>query len=438
MTTETNAYPFDWIKQLPLSILQSDEVPLFGHTPPFPWENLGHELSTVFHIDNIRIQPSEHQWQTPDQLLANMPDAPLLLCSFAPLEGALIWAMSNQDIEILMKHLLAQQADEFASIDPDFQKGFYKFLAAQVIQTINKLDFDRNLSPTLHESDISLPDQPAFCIDVTISIGESTAHGRAIIPNALRQSWKERYADRKLGLAYDNPLSQKVQAIVHLEAGKVELTPDELSKIRPGDFIVLDTCSFDLESDKGRIIMTANGVPLFRARLKHGSIKILEFPFYHEVDTSMKNDKDDDEFEDAHESELEEFDDEEESLEEEEEQDEVNEGEFAEEEHHDLEKQDEPKPNEKIQKNLAAADKPPLVDKNKGINPAELPVTIIIELGRVQISIQKLMELQPGNTLDLDIHPENGVDLVVNGRRIGKGELLKAGETLGIRVLDIG
>ena len=54
------------------------------------------------------------------------------------------------------------------------------------------------------------------------------------------------------------------------------------------------------------------------------------------------------------------------------------------------------------------------------------------------MSIQKLMELEPGNTLELDIHPESGVDLVVNGRRIGKGELLRIGDHLGVRILDIG
>ena len=54
------------------------------------------------------------------------------------------------------------------------------------------------------------------------------------------------------------------------------------------------------------------------------------------------------------------------------------------------------------------------------------------------MSMQKLMEIEPGNTLELDVHPENGVDLVVNGRRIGKGELLRIGESLGVRILDIG
>ncbi len=40
------------------------------------------------------------------------------------------------------------------------------------------------------------------------------------------------------------------------------------------------------------------------------------------------------------------------------------------------------------------------------------------------MSVQKLLELQPGNLLELDVHPENGVDLVVNGSCIARGRTL--------------
>lgn len=70
--------------------------------------------------------------------------------------------------------------------------------------------------------------------------------------------------------------------------------------------------------------------------------------------------------------------------------------------------------------------------------PKDIPLTVVVEVGRIQISVQKLLELQPGNLLELDVHAENGVDLVVNGKAIGKGELLKIGDALGVRILDKG
>ena len=38
---------------------------------------------------------------------------------------------------------------------------------------------------------------------------------------------------------------------------------------------------------------------------------------------------------------------------------------------------------------------------------------------------------------ELDIHPESGVDMVVNGKRIARGELLRIGDVLGIRIMEL-
>lgn len=432
--TTPQPQPFDWIKQLPTAILQADEIPLFGKAPPFPWDKLSNELSRVFQIENVVIQPSEMQWRTPDQLSAGMGSEPIYLhCAFSPLEGSLTWVMNKSDIAAIMQILLTRPPENFQALDPDFQQGFYRFLAAQVINIVNKLDFDKNLSPSLHQ-DTTPHEKPAFCIDVSIALPQKTFMGRVILSSALRHSWMERYADRKLGLNYNSPLAQKLQVIVHLEAGKTELTQSEWSEIVPGDFLMLDFCSFEPDSDKGRIMMTVDGVPMFRARLKQGDIKILEFPLYHEVETPMNKDESEDEDEDEfEESELEETEDEEEF------EDELTEEETETE----METEEEPTEAEEPKVQSKKEQPPekvatPSLEKKGAIKPEELPLTVIIEVGRVQMSIQKLMELQPGNVLELDIHPENGVDLVINGRRVGKGELLKVGETLGVRILDIG
>lgn len=64
-----------------------------------------------------------------------------------------------------------------------------------------------------------------------------------------------------------------------------------------------------------------------------------------------------------------------------------------------------------------------------------LPVTI--EIGRLNIALDKLFALQEGNTLELSVSPENGVDLMVHGKCIGKGELLKVGDKIGVRILEL-
>ncbi len=68
----------------------------------------------------------------------------------------------------------------------------------------------------------------------------------------------------------------------------------------------------------------------------------------------------------------------------------------------------------------------------------ELPLTVVAEVARLKISLEKLMQLQPGNTLDLGVHPGQGVNLTVNGQCVGRAELVQLGDVLGLRILEIG
>ena len=90
------------------------------------------------------------------------------------------------------------------------------------------------------------------------------------------------------------------------------------------------------------------------------------------------------------------------------------------------------------EKEKAVAEHPLPTTTKTQISSKDIPIALVIEIGRVQMSLQKLLDLQPGNLLEMDVRPESGVDLVVNGKCIGKGELLRVGETLGVRILDLG
>ena len=74
----------------------------------------------------------------------------------------------------------------------------------------------------------------------------------------------------------------------------------------------------------------------------------------------------------------------------------------------------------------------------KELTANDIPLTLTIEVAQLNVTAQKLLELQPGNVLDLEISPEAGVDLVIAGRIIGKGELLKIGDSIGVRIQQIG
>jgi type III secretion system YscQ/HrcQ family protein len=68
----------------------------------------------------------------------------------------------------------------------------------------------------------------------------------------------------------------------------------------------------------------------------------------------------------------------------------------------------------------------------------ELPLTVTVEIARLKITLDELMHLTPGKTLELPIDPDQGVSLTIQGQKVGRAELLHLGEKLGIRILEIG
>ncbi|MFA0766516.1 MAG: hypothetical protein BDTLLHRC_001469 [Candidatus Fervidibacter sp.] len=70
------------------------------------------------------------------------------------------------------------------------------------------------------------------------------------------------------------------------------------------------------------------------------------------------------------------------------------------------------------------------------LSSLELPVQV--ELGRVEVSLQELLELTPGSVLELDKAVGEPVDIYVAGRLIAKGEVVVVlGERLGVRITEL-
>lgn len=66
----------------------------------------------------------------------------------------------------------------------------------------------------------------------------------------------------------------------------------------------------------------------------------------------------------------------------------------------------------------------------------ELPLKLVCQVGSVEMSLAQLRELGAGSLVPLTPQLHDGVDLMVNGRRIGQGQLVKIGDGLGVRLLS--
>ncbi len=73
--------------------------------------------------------------------------------------------------------------------------------------------------------------------------------------------------------------------------------------------------------------------------------------------------------------------------------------------------------------------------------PETTDLLLTAEIGRLNISLNQLLQLKSGSLLDLPMRPEQGIDVTLSGKgdskRVAKAELLKLGEAAGLRILDI-
>jgi type III secretion system YscQ/HrcQ family protein len=80
-------------------------------------------------------------------------------------------------------------------------------------------------------------------------------------------------------------------------------------------------------------------------------------------------------------------------------------------------------------------DEPPDADAMAMLG--DVTVAMVIELGRVQVSAADVLGLRAGQVIELGRAPGEAIDLVVDGRRIGKGELVDIDGELGVRILSL-
>ena len=66
-----------------------------------------------------------------------------------------------------------------------------------------------------------------------------------------------------------------------------------------------------------------------------------------------------------------------------------------------------------------------------------MPLSISVELGRTSLTIRELLALGQGSILQLDRHAGEPVDVLVNGKRLARGEVVVIDEDFGIRVTEV-
>ncbi len=77
------------------------------------------------------------------------------------------------------------------------------------------------------------------------------------------------------------------------------------------------------------------------------------------------------------------------------------------------------------------------VDEKKLDTILDIPVTISMEVGRTNISIRNLLQLNQGSVVELDRVAGEPLDVLVNGTLIAHGEVVVINDKFGIRLTDV-
>lgn len=385
---------YSWLEKISPALRDLDMIPLLGHAPAIDWETICQTLEQNFELKDINITFRETAWKASEEIGRDFgSQTNIVPLHITPLEGHLFWVMSNRDIQKLSCWVLTKEKQSPALQTMNLQEGFYRYLTLEALDAIFSHPPLNHLTPQI--APLTTSKEEMLCFDVEIEHGEEVCIGRLAMSASMQKSWRKHfYAEDQTYLS--EKFASKLDLPLSIVVGNVALDYTSLEAICPGDFVVLDRASYDPRSHQGNVALMLGNEHLFQVILKQNKIKLLEKDLQLKQEAAMDNLPPEEEM------------------------------------------NPEQPPQEPTQQPPQAEDmqEMPEASQEKSINLKQLPLNVTVEIARFSMPLSKLTKLEPGNMLELPVHPDQGVDLLINGKKIGRGELVHLGDALGVRVLE--
>ncbi len=312
------------------------------------------------------------------------------------------------------------------------------------------------------------------CVAWKMNFDLDVGYIRALIPLSLVHKLPDRgpHKDSPMGRRLREHVRQRLYRIrgirteAHIEIGRTQLSREDLEALDPGDIILLDATALTVNEDSvegpahmsiglgrhGRVngtVQTRNETPHRHLVFEVSEIEIHTTPAEHDpkmIHGQPKNPEqamaeyedperveygsEQDEAEDVHDEDWG-TDDENEGEEEEYEEEYAEEGEEYE--------HDETSEEDHGDSAGAGADEHQEEDNLIEAEPllGDIPIALVVELGRVQLTADEIIRLEPGQVIELGRAPTDPVDLVVGDKLLAKGELVEIEGALGVKILSL-
>ena len=67
----------------------------------------------------------------------------------------------------------------------------------------------------------------------------------------------------------------------------------------------------------------------------------------------------------------------------------------------------------------------------------DIPVKVVVELGKANVELGELLRLGMGSVLELEKPSEEPLDVPINGKLIGRGEVVVINNRFGIKLTEV-
>ncbi|MGL5263747.1 MAG: type III secretion system cytoplasmic ring protein SctQ [Candidatus Rhabdochlamydia sp.] len=374
--------PMNWVHQIHHTLQEMQEIPLWGNPPNIPWDACIQEVASFLQTPDLSLVVGDTQLLSEEKIALGLGSHPIVAAiQLTPIAEQCFWIIAQEDIAFLISLALTENQNQKAINSPSFQEGFYRFLLLEIIKAIDSLKPFSDLSLKMGALSHALPKENCICMDIGIHHPKKVIWGRIVCPVSFNQAFKAHFANTAFSI-YESNLSKDLYLPISAKIGHTQLTLSQWEKIAVGDFLILDTCSYFPDAAKGTATLFLEQTPLFIVICKPTNCKIIDYAYQEE---SMDED-------------------------------------FEEEKEIDQQEQEDVG----------------LETEEQLISIPDASLTIHVEIARMQMKLQKVLQLKPGNVIELATRPEQGVKLTVNGKAVARGELIQLGDVLGVKILQIG
>lgn len=370
-----------WMKQVVDAVDVTVGNFTFGKAPVFPFEAYQEYLKKSFNISSLELSLKKADYCPGDQILKFAGINPLIISlELAPIKSPFFIAFTKEEIQLINSFFMGESSHH-SFFENDLEKGFFKFYLLKALAAFKHISTYPGLS--LRLSDEQLVQQESYIVEMGIKSQNKESIIRLIFPVEFQKLFASHFEKMKIPLL-DRINFSSLNLLLQLTIGSFTITQPQLKNLKVGDLVLLDHCSYQVKHKKGYCKISYGHTPLFQVKLKEDQIKILDYI----------------------------------SIEENNYMDETDEEMFFD--------------NEGVDESTEIGEEP----KEELIDPNKIDLTILVEIGQIEMNLEKILELKPGSTIPLSKRPEEGVFLTLNKKKIAKGELIQLGEMIGVKILE--